>query len=84
MPNDYGYGKGIVYLEGNSPNTYSNSTVVWDGTLILNKPAGVNAIPNTIVASGSNVLVRLNANNLTLNVKNSKLRQVRYSALIFT
>ena len=43
------YGAGHVYLRGASANTFSGDTVVNDGTMVLNKPNGVQAVANLTV-----------------------------------
>ena len=41
-------GPGTAYLDGSSPNSYSGETTVSDGTLTLNKTAGVISVPGTL------------------------------------
>ena len=45
-------GAGTATLGGSSANTYSAAVFVDDGVLQLNKPAGVNAIPNLVHVGG--------------------------------
>jgi autotransporter-associated beta strand protein len=60
---------GILYLNGPSANTYSGVTTVTAGTLLLDKPSGVTAIPgNLTVGDGSGTdVVRLLNNNQIAN-----------------
>src|ERR1051325_1279122 len=46
-------GLGTLTLSGSSNNTYADATVVLDGTLILSKTAGTNAIPGNLVIGDS-------------------------------
>src|SRR5438132_7182680 len=49
---------GTLVLGGVSANTYTGTTTVQDGTLVLNKPAGVNAVGgNVTVGNGIGVLL---------------------------
>ncbi len=60
-------GSGILTLGGTVPNTYSGSTTVKDGTLILAKAAGLNAFASATLTIGDSLgaagsaMVRLNA-----------------------
>ncbi|HTN75483.1 MAG TPA: autotransporter-associated beta strand repeat-containing protein, partial [Pirellulaceae bacterium] len=61
-------GDGTLRLSGSTPNLYAGETFVLNGTLELNKPAGVNAIGGSLVIgdqfSGDNTaVVRLLASN---------------------
>ena len=42
-------GPGVLVMTGASANTYTGPTTVNDGTLILNKPAGVAAVPGPLI-----------------------------------
>jgi len=47
-------GDGIQSLGGNSPNTFTGTTTVTGGTLVLNKTPGVNALGGNITIGDSN------------------------------
>ena len=59
-------GNGVLTLGGADANTYSGSTVVDGGTLVLNKTAGVDAIAGN-VAVGSGAILLLSANDQVAN-----------------
>jgi len=40
------FGGGTLQFAGAGDNTFANGSIIWDGTLELNKSAGVNAIPS--------------------------------------
>jgi len=48
-----------VTLEGSTDNTYTNTTTVDSGTLVLGKPDLITAVPRNLVLSGSNCVARL-------------------------
>ncbi|HEV3079466.1 MAG TPA: autotransporter-associated beta strand repeat-containing protein, partial [Gemmataceae bacterium] len=51
-------GNGALTLQGTAANTYTGTTTITDGTLVLNKPAGVNAVGgNVTVGDGIGVLL---------------------------
>jgi autotransporter-associated beta strand protein len=62
-------GAGAVTFAGATANTYTGLTTVREGLLDLNKPAGVNAIPNDLVVDNTEdtATVRLLANNQIAN-----------------
>jgi fibronectin-binding autotransporter adhesin len=60
-------GSGILRFEGGSSNTYSGTTTVNAGTLILNKNAGSLAIPGNLVigdGTGSDIVQLLQSNQI--------------------
>src|SRR5205823_914298 len=61
-------GPGVLTVAGSSPNTYASATIVNQGALLLNKPAGTNAVPAALtigdgVGGASTDIVRLLADN---------------------
>src|SRR5262249_16631944 len=46
-------GLGPLALKGSANNTYSGTTTVSDGTLLLNKSSGINAISGDLVINGT-------------------------------
>ena len=65
-------GPGALTLAGSSANTYTSATVVNEGTLVLNKTAGTNAIPGALTigdgVGGNNAdFVQLLASNQISN-----------------
>ncbi|VGO19925.1 autotransporter-associated beta strand repeat-containing protein [Pontiella sulfatireligans] len=46
-------GDGTLILSGSSDNTYAGTTTVEEGTLVLDKSSGINAIPQSLVIGGN-------------------------------
>lgn len=73
-------GSGTLTLSGSSANTFDGDTFVNDGTLVLNKAAGVNALSGNIVVGdgrGTDVL-QINADEQIADNANVLLRGSRY------
>ncbi|MBP9913915.1 MAG: autotransporter-associated beta strand repeat-containing protein, partial [Opitutaceae bacterium] len=69
-------GDGVLSLTGSSANTFTGTTYVNDGTLALNKTAGVNAIVGNInVGDGRGTdILRLDADEQIANASNITLK----------
>ncbi|WP_254512258.1 autotransporter-associated beta strand repeat-containing protein [Anatilimnocola floriformis] len=71
-------GNGTLVFDGAAPNQYTGTTAVISGTLVLNKPAGVNAIAGTLVVGdnfGTDIVESRNAEQIV----NTALLQVQSS-----
>lgn len=60
-------GTGTLTLAGASANTYAGATTITNGTLVLNKTAGVNAISGSSVAVGTGATLLISASNQVTN-----------------
>jgi autotransporter-associated beta strand protein len=59
-------GAGTLTLTGSTPNTYAGLTTASTGTIVLNKPIGVPAVPgNVVIATGSTVRLANNQQTAT-------------------
>ena len=68
------FGAGAIEITGRAPNSYKNGTYLAGGTLKLNKPAGVTAIPGSLQVSAATVVLGGDGQfapttNITLNGK---------------